>query len=491
MPGSLLLLIPLLLFAASAIHLYLIMRRRSGVPVALVSLFLYVICFYSVLGSLMADVDGALLPFFFLAAIYCYDRFIEKTGHERQTWGLILFAILLAGFLVKLSFILVIGAIACDLLWRQRKAFSWKGSAALIGAGCAFVVAYIGLLYLVQLVYPAFSIAFMLEHARSFTDGGRDVTQIAVQSVKALYYLSPLLVVPLIWSWKANLRKHLVFVLYIVFGLLFYIVLFDFSHGAIDKYLMLLAAPLAILCGESLVQAFASGPQKSVRRGVTIGIVVALVLLALNFLPQSVVALYPKTEWFSRVLHGHWNVLTPLTGGSGPLGFYVSFLFIALSYAVSAAAAIIGAVKKEWRHACAAIILCIGVVYAGVFAEEFLFGLVNGSSAQVLSSVAAYVASDSRISKVLSYNDIGAYEFRAMGKYDSRFFATPDFEEGNKAKFSTFTGSYVVIDVPHLYESGFYAGFFSKCSIAFQTRSGRIAGYVYECAPTKLPIKLP
>jgi len=48
------------------------------------------------------------------------------------------------------------------------------------------------------------------------------------------------------------------------------------------------------------------------------GLIFAAALLVLNWLPQTVAALYPKSEWFGRVLHGHWNVLTPITGGSGP-----------------------------------------------------------------------------------------------------------------------------------------------------------------------------
>src|SRR3989344_7634969 len=67
--------VPLTFAVISAILLYLVVRRRAGVQAAYVGVALYTVCAYGVYASVMVDVDGAILPTLFLAAVYAYDRF--------------------------------------------------------------------------------------------------------------------------------------------------------------------------------------------------------------------------------------------------------------------------------------------------------------------------------------------------------------------------------------------------------------------------------
>ncbi len=503
--------LPLLFSAGAGVLLYFVVRHRAGRGAAMWSVLLFATCFYNIFGSLQADVDGSILPFFFLLAVFAYDRLRGLWSPVSWKWLALLAAALLAGFLVKLSFILVVGAIVLDYLWNNRhNKLVKKGILSGLGMGL-FGAVYIGLLYLIQRVYPAFSIHFMLTHANQFTDGGRNWMQIAVQGVKALYYLSPLMLVPLLWSDCESVKKTLVFWLYLLAGGAFYFVLFDFSRGALDKYLMFAIVPLAAIVGVILDQEFKrrrgetysasprpasasadAAPQSQtpsrlpnvapiLNISLLGGLVVSILLVALNFLPQTVAALYPKTEWFGRVLHGHWNILTPLTGGSGPMGFYVSFLFIAASFIVCVVIAAGALFHKTWRAPAAIILVLIGLTYNAVFAEELFHGKLNGSSQAVLADAAAFIRDSNQVKQVMSYNDIGSETLSRMGKYAGRFYATPDFEEGHREKFAAYSGHYLVVDVPHLYESGFYGEFFAKCKSIFQTRSGRITGTVYEC----------
>ena len=204
-------------------------------------------------------------------------------------------------------------------------------------------------------------------------------------------------------------------------------------------------------------------------------------LIWVNFWPHEILALYPKTLWFSHVFHGQWLMLNPFTGGSGPLGFYVSFLFIALSFIISLALGIVGFLKKECRKGIAIILIMIGIIYNGVFVEELLFGKINGNAPEVLKATVSFIAKTDSVKKILSYNDIGNRELSMVGKYEGRFYAAPDFEEGHKKKFADFKGQYMVIDIPHLYENGFYGRFFARCKIIFGTSSGKISGRVYDC----------
>ena len=152
-----------------------------------------------------------------------------------------------------------------------------------------------------------------------------------------------------------------------------------------------------------------------------------------------------------------------------------------MAFIVSLMTVVGGLIKKEWRLASCLIILSIGIIYNAVFTEELLFGKINGSVSKVIAQTVDFIGKSPEVTKVLTYNDVGAHNLSKVGKYAGRFYAVPAYEEGHKKLFAGFQGEYLIIDVPHLYETGFYGEFFSKCKKIFETRSGYINGYVLEC----------
>ncbi len=478
---------PLIFSILACVALYFVVKRRAGTAAAWWSAGLFAVCFYNIFGSIQPDVDGSVLPLFLLLAIYAYDRFNDAPLGSRRKWFDLLALVCFLGFLVKLNFVLAIGTLVVDYLWRWRS-LKARDYGSLLAIGAGFGAVYVGLLYLIQALYPAFSIQTMLGHANQFTgDEGRNWIQIAVQGIKAIQYLSPLLIVPVLFASKEVFRKSRPFWIYLGLGFIFYFVLFDFSRGALDKYLMFAIVPLAVMSGMVFADAFKGGSPSRYRWPLIGGALASAVLVALNFLPQTIAGLYPKTEWFGRVLHGQWNVLTPFMGGSGPIGFYVSFLFIAGGFIACILIAAVAFFKKEWRRGALAAILVIGASYNLVFAEELLYGKINGSSPDVLRAAIAYIRDNPSITQVMTYNDIGNHELTNLGKYARRIYAIPDSEEGYRALFAKYTGHYLVVDVPHLYDTGFYGRFFARCKPIFETVSGRISGKVYDCSePTKI-----
>lgn len=474
---------PLIIGLASAVLLYLVVRRRYGERPAIISLVLFSISFYNILGSLVPDVDGAILPLFFLLALYSYDHFNDGNSLYKKRWFVVFCALCLIGLLIKLSFIIVIGAFILDYAWNRRRDINTRGILWIGGLISTFVVLYTGILLVVEYAYPAFRIDAMLGHAESYSaEAAISYMQIIVQSMKAIYYLSPILLVPLLFITRDTLKRTSIFFAYILVGLAFYLVLFDFSRGALDKYLIFLVAPLSAICGLILSRLLDQGvDRKVIVKSLCVGFAVSVVLVLLNFLPHAVLALHPKTEWFSRVLHGSWNVLTPMTGGSGPLGFYVSFLFIAASFLASLVATVIALLKREWRTYSLAIIFAIAISYNAVFAEEYMYGKINGSTSDVLAKLVSSVRTSDSITQVITYNDIGAHQLSVMNKYAGRFYANPDFEEGHRIRFANFQGHYMVIDIPHLYENGFYGEFFKGCKVILEESSRAIKGRVYDC----------
>jgi len=126
-------------------------------------------------------------------------------------------------------------------------------------------------------------------------------------------------------------------------------------------------------------------------------------------------------------------------------------------------------------------VLLIGLIYNGVFIEELVYGRINGSAPEVLHEALSFIADNKEIKQVITYNDIGAFELTALNKYGGRFYAAPQFEQSHIERFAAFSGEYLVVNIPLLYQAGFYGKFFSSCQTIFETRSDRIEAKVYHC----------
>ncbi len=472
--------LPLIFSSLSLFLLAYIVRHYVGNKAALFAVFLYSISFYSVLASHMIDTDGALLPFFFLLSLVCYERWRQAEGERRWYWLIGFGASLLAGCMVKLSFVIVLGAFLCEYVLTVRSQFRRQELLKIIFVTISFAVSFLLILFVAPLLFPAFSLGAMLAHALSYIHlSGRNTTQVIVQAIKALEYLSPLLLIPLLLGTRAQFRVLRIFLIYLILGALFYFVLFDFSRGALDKYLMFSIIPLAAISGSIL--ASLTPLSRNIKSTLLAGTLFSLAVFALNFFHQTVLPLYPKQEWFARVFHGDWDMLIPFTGGSGPIGFYVSFLFIAVVFLLSLFLALTARLRIFSVSSVVIILLILGVAYNAVFIEEYQWGNINGSPARVLRQTLLVVQSRSDISSVITYNDTGAHELSRMGKYANRFYAVPEYESVHKTRFSEFDGHFLIVDIPRIYGGSYYESFFRSCTVVFRTQSGHIMGTVYDC----------
>jgi glycosyltransferase involved in cell wall biosynthesis len=471
--------IPLSFATFSAAFLYFIMRRRVDAAAALWSVLVYSVCMYGVFASLMVDTDGAILPTFFLLAVYAYDRFRQADAMRgRLMWIGGVFAALLLGFLTKLSFVLVLGALVLDYLFeiRKRARLSTVVFVVAVGAACAIVGGI--LLWAAQHVFEGINLRETIAHAALyFRLEGRGYLQIVIQGVKAVFYLSPLILIPVVFVSRADLLRTRIFVTYILLGGIFYFILFDFSQAALDKYLMFLVVPLAAISGTVIARVLPTLSRREMLLGGGLGVIFAIALLFLNFLSPRVVPLYPKQQWILDILHGHWNTLFVFTGGDGPVGVYLSLLFIGASFIACLALLIVA--RFRFRSLLVSV-LVICVAYNAVFVQEFLYGTLNGSAKTALHQSLDFIRTHD-VGAVITHGEIGKYELDGMDKYAGRFYAVPGNEEGHKERFAGHDGSYLVINVPRFNIDSFYARFFAQCSALHATRSGEIEATIYDC----------
>lgn len=479
---------PLIFSVFSLFLLFIFSKEFFGLNPAIWVSLVFSLSFYSVWSSLMLDTDGAILPFFFILSFYFYYKWKGRGYVWKNKWLALLVISLASGFLVKLSFIVPIGALILDFILEHRsrisKKYIIKGSLYLIG----FILLSGFAMYVFRSFLTTFSFETMFAHALSFVNfGTRNYMQIAIQAIKAILYSSPLIILPLFLGSKEIFKKTRPFFLAVFLGVIFYFIIFDFSQGALDKYLMFFVIPLSVLSGLVFAESFNRKEEKT-GRYIFYGILITGGLFLLNFVNHQVFSLYPKTDWFVSALHLKWNFLFPFTGGSGPLGFYMSFLFMFISFAVAFLAILLAFWKRGSRNAVLIFIFILGVVYNLVFAEELFFGKINGDSTTVLKESLNFIEKDIEVKKVITYSDSGAFELISMKKYTGRFYAVPGYEEGHKVLFEANKKdtSFLVVEIPKLWKPSFYSEFFSGCQKIFETNSGKISGFVYDCKKVKI-----
>ncbi|MEI7720130.1 MAG: glycosyltransferase family 39 protein [bacterium] len=482
------------------IFLFLYLKSFFSMRAALIGALLFAATPYALLGSLQIDIDGVFLPLAALATFSGYSLWQRAKNRGEKKWGLVLMCMsLVIGFGFKLSFILVPAAFVLDLLFHNRQARAFLNrrevlvgvavSAVILVGALAVVWNYIGFLRYVD--------NFVALH-------GRDYFEILFLTVKGVIYLSPPLFFGLLLGLlDKKIRKELsLWYFFLLANILFYFVIFDFSHRTFDRYLLFLVLPACVATAVWLERVLAdvSRAKQNPLAAYLFGVFIALGSVAwyLALLPHNIIPLLPKTAFVSAVVHGHWRFLLPMTGGSGPLGFYLPVDVLALLWALAALGAFLVllplSLSATLRHKKLglAFLLSGGALYSLLVGSEYLFGALYGSSGAVVSSLMQEIDKINtkeyqgstlvRTSGIITYNDVGAYELYARSLYAGRFYPHDQFVEGNRVKFAAHPGYYLFVNMPALSTTSVYAKYFAQCRLVAGKQSGHIAGYLYDCA---------
>lgn len=463
--------------------LYYLLEFLFNKKTAQIGITIFTFSFYSLLASLMVDVDGAVMPFFFLLLCIGYYKWKDKNftlKEENYKWiGLVLVGAIL-GFLIKVSFILPIFAVFLDFLIEKKIFSDRKKVLKYTGFGLLGLLCLILILILSKFIFPFFNLSYAFGYWEHFIVLDRGWFQTIIQCIKAVLYTSPLLVLTPFFMSKVAFHKTRVFSIFLVLAFIFYIILFDFSIGALDRYLQLLVIPLVIFVSSLLFNL--DFKEKRAKEFLFLGIVLSLIFVLLQSLPHFVPPLHPKAEWISRILSLRWNFVYPFSGGSGPLGFYVSFLFMALSWLVSFIAVSFAILKSKYRNLVIIFILPISIVYNLSFIEEYLFGFYNGYAPKLVFDAVDYMKTHSEVKMVTVYNDNGGNEVQAIGKYRKRLYIDPKFDVVEKvANLNKYKEHYFVLDVPRIDPTTIYQKYFDSCTVVYEKNDKKISAKIYDC----------
>lgn len=473
-------------FSFGIINLFLLfylVKFLYNKKTAFIAVSIFTLSFYSLLATLMVDVDGAIMPFFFLLSVIGYYKWKDlayKFNSISYFWLVILVIGLIGGFLIKVSFILPIIAIFIDFLIEKKVFSDWKKILKYSGVALLGLAGLVVILWLSKYVFPFFNLSYALGYWEHFIALNRGWFQTAIQCIKAILYTSPFLIIVPFFASKNIISRARVFLIFLALAFVFYILLFDFSIGALDRYLQLLVIPLTIF--SSAVLGSINYKERRVREFLLLGVLLSIVIFVVQSVPQYVPPLHPKSEWINRVLSFKWNFLYPFSGGSGPLGFYVSFLVIGVTWIVSVLAFVYAKIKPNYKTLIIVFLIPIGLVYNGIFIEEYLFGVFNGSAPKVLSQVVEYIKNNDDVKMVTVYNDNGGNDIQQLGKYRKRLYIDPKFDINEKiTTLNKYKEHYFVLNIPRIDPNTAYQKYFNSCEIVFEVVDKSISGTVYDC----------
>lgn len=483
----------ILLFAAACFWLiFAIAREHYGPKAALCSLLLFAIVPYSVIASIQVDIDGAILPLWILLTFWSFAKidwpnFNQSVANRR--WLIIFSIAILGGLLSKISFVLIAPGLFFYYLHRYQAAINRRLFARVFYVSLAVLAALALILLLLHWLYPPLSPVRFLEYTRNFSwfnFSSRNYSQVLFLVAKAALLLSPFLL--LLSNLKNFGRRHEFWAWYIISGLLFYLVLFDFSNRTIDRYLMFLILPLVFIGGDALARWLNEAKNSAGRSFVTNSLIASGIVLlplgawlALSY--NKILPLVPKIAYLEQIKNLDFSFLLPFSSGSGPLGFYMSAKFIIVFWTLSLSAILIfyKFSHGKFKNIMLTTFMSLALIYCLFFNFELAYGWLYGSPDKAAVSILQATIANKEIDKVITYNDTGVYELASAGKHGGRFYTQPLFEDSSRRRMREYQGYFTVVDFPEINKQSVFWRYLQSCGTVAQAEDKRVNGYIFDC----------
>ncbi len=462
----------LLPFFFSIINLVLVIAlsyRWFSKEAALWTGLLFTMSAASVFASVQIDIDGTFLPFWTLIALHGATDLWKK--EIRRGW-LLCGVACVGGFLTKISFGLVPVVLLIEEFFRRGLRVSRRS--LMIGSALCIAGAFLWISPLLDWLSP-------VTYAKSFgilNFFERDYFEVLLLTMKALVLLGPISIVACIGLFK-NVSRYRILGIFGLVQCLFYFVVFDFSHRTLERYLLVFIIPIALIAGDVLVQSLHQF--KLSRRNVLMASIVSIIGVVIVALPKVVVPLIPKTEFVHRLLDLDFRFLIPISGGSGPIGFFVPADVVLFSFLGMCVLCGVALYRPKMTELVLPSIFTISFLFSLFVASEFSIGMLYGNASAVAKRALDFVHTSSDISRVITYNDIGGWELGESKKYYKRFYQNPEYAQTNEKKFASFDGHYLVVAMPPLSLESPAAKYFTKCKNMYHDVDKKVAADIYDC----------
>lgn len=462
--------VPFIFGILSLLLIYTVSLMITGnKTIAYLAVGLFVVNVYSLIANLMIDIDGAVLPFVVLLAYYFYLRFMEN-GDKK--FALLFIAVMTVGFLTKLSFMLFLGALAANHLWTLYEKGRLKSEIKNTGLKFGAIVLFALGLYLVYGANDPLFVKYST-HFKIFNFSSRAYFELFLRLFKFFMWYSPLLFLPAVYGLfkKDIFAKYRIWYIYSLFNFIFYLVIFDFARLPIERYFMFIIIP-SILISAEVIYSFL--PKFNKKYLIFSLAAFTLLLTFVSLVNYEVIPLNPKEAYINKLKDLDFNFLVPLTGGSGPIGFYIPAQFILWTWLLCSLWLLFN--KKSLAFC---IFIVFGLGYNILFMSENLTGALYGSVNNITKKSVDYVINNQEIDKVITYYDAGVYYLKIADKYEARFYTAPsrNYDE----RLTVYRGHYLIVDFPAVGKKHKYWQMISRCDLDKKFTDKYVESYIFDC----------
>lgn len=507
-----------IIFGALTIYLvFLIARRYFGSKAALWSVAIIGYSYYHILASIQITIDGSILAFFYLLTLYFFMRYSEfdvkdelafragKTGIRINKWLPLAGVAFGFAMLTKVSAILVLPPIVAYSLIKSR---SVKKTAVELGAICIMGVLMFSS-YLILSSFDPSGIEFVKARAQEVAvKSPLNLPLLAIQFAQAGIWMGPFIIGMLLLSFawlldkkkddqsKKNTHLMMLFITTIIF---FYVFIIRDNFRPIERYFMVLTAPISILAGAYLSKI--KFEKKHLLIFISVFVIFSGFLVWLNLKQNEYLPFYPKEEFIKYAVGFDWAVYMPFLGNEGPVGFYLSLDTVAYSFILAFIALGIYLITKYARvkrkgcgqAAISALVVFIAVAAAFnvIITEEYLIGKMNPDIEKVSKEMLDYVEKNDVKKPLLFFRNF-ALEFYTTPKYgecpyqlkywDECSIDFSDDKNPRKLELIDKGGTILVVDFPKINHDSLLWKKFSECKkLKSFYDKGQEVGFIIEC----------
>jgi predicted membrane-bound dolichyl-phosphate-mannose-protein mannosyltransferase len=470
----------ILIGLANLLLVYLLAKELYTQKAAIISGLIMAFGAYPLLASLQIDIDGSFLLLFYLLTSFFAVKYL-KTG--RNNWLYLAGISFGAGMLSKYTGLFILPILFVYYLLEKRPPLNAVKSVAIIFLIGALVFS---LFPLISLLIGSESFLGTIGHLARYTTA-RDInfSMLLIQYLLSVLWMGPFLLgLSLLAIQKKDSGSRLPLA-WLVLIVLFYTLLNKDNFKPIERYFTVLIAPMALLIGNYLSKV------RFDKKQILCCILSSILLFSAFFLINTkgdIINFYPKQGYIERALSLDWNFYMPITGSSGPVGFYINFYIIAISFILAGLLLALhlglrlAHMEKASKWLLIAL-LSVGAAYNLMFVQELLFSPTSPNINQINIDMLDYARAHNLPAPVYIFRNYawGYYLGDRYGELNYLDFGIEN-DEG-KINEATNNSTLLIIDFPQINkDSGFWKSL-SKCELKAEFEDkGVILGYVYKCS---------
>jgi hypothetical protein len=365
--------------------------------------------------------------------------------------------------------------------WNEKRDFkrAVKHASILAVAGMVFFSAYF------LLSFIAGEQAFQLGTQHTFlrlTQPLIDIKLSLIQHLLVFIWLGPLFLAFLyvaVRDWK----RHALASIWAVLAFFLFTFVYLDATKPIDRYFGILVPPLCMIGG-----AWISRQETAEWKKIILGsfAAAAVILFAANNLPGEYLPFYPKEAYVDKVLGLDFSFMIPITGGSGPIGFYLHAGFVIAGFLLAGILFALSLIKPVDKRFLMAFLGC-AFAFNVVLMSEHLWSVSNPDIDKINKESISYARGNDLKHPLFVFRN-PAFKYYLEDTYGGKYrdLTILDYYVFDRADIAQMISekkpTVIIIDFPRINRDSDFWKAVADCRLlrSFEDK-GLTAAYVFDC----------